>query len=263
MNKNRILAIIIRHLYIWPRSLERLTGTFGWPLLDLVIWGLMSSYLNKSLILNVSLVTIFLGGLIFWTFTWRTQNDVSVNFLDEAWNKNLINLFASPLTAGEFLVAMIGLSIVKLTFTAISLFIGAFILYHFNFIGTFGLYTPLLMINLLLFGWSYGFLVNGLILRFGYSVQELAWVFIGLIQPFSCVFYPLSALPDWAQKIALILPTTYVFEEMRRILFTGQINWINLLISFSLNLVYLILGLIFFRLMYEKAREYGRLVKLN
>lgn len=263
MSIKRIIAVVIRHLYIWPRTIERLMGAFGWPIFDLIIWGLVSSYLMKSSNLSFSLMTFILGGLIFWTITWRIQNDISVNFLDEGWNQNLINLFSSPLTRWEFLSAMVILGLIKIFFTALSITVGAIILYHFNFYSTFGLFIPILVLDVLFFGWTYGFFVNGLILRFGYTVAEFAWALIAVIQPFVCVFYPLKSLPIWAQKIGLVLPPTYVFEEMRRIIATGTLNINNLLISFGLNFFYLILSLVFFQLMFEKARENGRLVKLN
>jgi ABC-2 type transport system permease protein len=263
MSSQRIIGIVIRHLYIWPRSLERLMWNFGWPFLDLIIWGLASSYLQKNLALSFSIVTFFLGGVIFWNILWRAQNEVAVNFLDEAWNHNLINIFSTPLKSSEFLLGMVIINLLKLVFTVGSLTLGGFIIYKFNFFSSFGFFIPFLLLNLLLIGWSVGFFVIGLILRFGWSVSEMAWAIAFLIQPFSCVFYPITALPSWGQKIALTFPSSYVFEEMRRILFKGEVVWNNLLISFFLNILYLVLSLLFFRFMFEKAREHGRLVKLN
>lgn len=263
MNKKRIFAIVIRHLYIWPRSLERWMGAIGWPCLDLFVWGLTASYFQKHSQESFSLLTVILGGIILWPVVWRVQQEIAVNLLDEAFNKNLINIFSTPLTRGEFLAAMVVLGLIKLCLTLFSLIIGAALLYRFNVFACFGIYLPILFINLLIFGWVCGFLVNGLILRFGYTIQELAWSLVALISPFSCVFYPVSSLPSWAQKIALLFPSTYVFEEMRRILSTGMAQGNNLLISFILNLFYLFLVLKFFKTMYEGARKHGRLVKLN
>lgn len=263
MSSKRIYAMVVRHLYVWPRSLERLTWNFGWPLLDLAIWGLTMDYLQKTSQTNFSLINLVLGAIILWTIVQRAQNEVSANFLDEAYNRNIINIFSTPLTRFEFLMAMIILNCIKLFFTLVSMTLGAYIFYKFNIISTFGLFIPFLFFNLLVIGWSIGFFVIGLILRFGYSVAELAWAIAILVQPFSCVFYPLSALPYWAQKIALSLPTVYIFEEMRRIIFSGKVIWNNLLISFGLNILYLLLALWFFNYMFEKAREHGRLIKLN
>lgn len=262
MNKNRIFAIVIRHLYIWPRSLERMMWAFGWPFLDLFIWGMVSSYLQEQAKASFSIMTFLLGGIFFWTILWRIQSEISVNLLDEAYNKNLINIFSTPLTWQEFLAALVILGLIKLIFTVASLTLAAYVFYQFNFFA-FGLYLPFLFFNIVFFAWIIGFMVNGLILRFGYMIQELAWGIALLIQPFSCVFYPLSSLPVWAQKVARFFPSTYVFEEMRRILATGRANWENLFISFILNLVYMFLVLRFFKVMYESAREHGRLVKLN
>ena len=39
--------------------------------------------------------------------------------------------------------------------------------------------------------------------------------------PNGAVFYPVSVLPAWLQKIAYLLPSTYVFEGMRQVLATG------------------------------------------
>jgi ABC-2 type transport system permease protein len=204
-----------------------------------------------------------LGGVIFWEVVAIPQREVSVNLLDEAWNRNLINIFSSPVSKAEFLLALVILGLIKVSVTSCTLIIGAFILYQFNVFSTYSIYIPLLIINLVLFGFLFGFFINGLILRFGYNVAEFAWALIALISPFSCIYYPLSILPWWAQKIALLLPTTYVFEEMRRIVITGSINAVNMEISFLINVFYFFLSLIFFNLMFENAREHGRLVKLN
>jgi len=250
MSKTRIFAIVIRHLYLWPRTLERLQGSFGWPLLGLITWGLTMSYFQKNTTFQFSLIAFLLGGVIFWEMIEQPQKEISVNFLDEAWNKNLINIFSTPISKAEFLSALVILGLIKVFATACTLLIGAFFLYKFNVFQTYNFYIPFLIFNLLLFGFLFGFIINGFILRFGYSVAEFAWALIALISPFSCIYYPLSILPWWAQKIAAILPTTYVFEEMRRIVLTGSANLSSLLISFGLNIFYLILSLIFFNRMF-------------
>lgn len=255
--------MVIRHLYMWPRSMERLMGSFGWPILEIIIWGLTMSYFQNSLFHNFSLLSIILGSLIMWQIIARTQTETSVIFLDEIWNKNLINIFSSPLTKGEFLVSIILLNLIKIFFTISSLSLIGFFFYKFNFLASFGFYLPFLLFNLFLTGWSVGFFVIGMILRFGYKVQELAWSVVLLVQPFSCVYYPVSSLPLWARYISQLLPSSYLFEEMRNILSKHPINPNNLYMSFILNIIYLSLSIWYFSRMFEKGREYGRLVKLN
>lgn len=262
MNRQRILAVILRHLYVWPRGIERFMSSVGWPLVSLFTWGLTASYLEKSSISSVSITTLILGGIIFWSITSRSQLETTISFMDEVWNKNLINMFSTPLSLSEFLIAVILLDILKLIITLVFLIIFAYAFYSFN-VMIFSWYIPFFLINLTIFGWMFGFLVIGLIIRFGRNIEEFTWSLLAFVSPFSCVYYPLSSLPLWAQKIALLLPSTYIFEEMRRFMTENQVIWGNIGISFVLNIIYLILSLIFLHLMFEKARETGRLAKLE
>jgi len=263
MNFNRIIAIVIRQLYIWPRSLERWQGSLGWPLLGLISWGMTMSFFQKNVSFGFSIVAFLLGGVIFWELTSISQREISVNFLDEAWNRNLINIFSSPITSGEFLIASVILGLIKLTVTMAVMLLGALIFYQFNIFTSYSFYIPFFISNLLIFGISLGLVINGLILRYGYNIAELTWALVGWVSPFSCIYYPLSAIPVWAQKIAMILPSTYVFEEMRRMVLHHYVIWNNILISLLLNGIYLILSIWFFKIMFAKAKEQGRLVKLN
>lgn len=221
------------------------------------------SFFQKNSSFGFSIIAFLLGGVIFWEFVSISQREISVNFLDEAWNRNLINIFAAPITPGEFLVASVVVGLIKLVVTMTIMMVGALVFYKFNIFTVYSLYIPFFIASLLFFGISFGCIINGLILRFGYNIAELTWALLGWVSPFSCIYYPLSAIPGWAQVIARLLPSTYIFEEMRRMVISGSVIWQNLLISFVLNAIYLILALLFYRQMFENARVNGRLVKLN
>ena len=47
----------------------------------------------------------------------------------------------------------------------------------------------------------------------------------GIFAPFSAVFYPITALPQWAQNISWCLPTTYIFEGMRILLYIRDFSY--------------------------------------
>jgi hypothetical protein len=64
-------------------------------------------------------------------------------------------------------------------------------------------------------------------------------------------------LPQWAQKIALFFPTSYVFEAMRQHIFTGTISLEKIIISFALNVLYLVLSIWFFVLMFKESKKLG------
>src|SRR5512147_2551194 len=115
MKIHRVAAIIARHLYLYRRSLPRIMEIFYWPFLDLVIWGFITIYLARYQTQIPGFVTFFLGALILWDILFRAQQGITISYLEELWARNLMNLFASPLTPGEFLTATIAMSIFKVT----------------------------------------------------------------------------------------------------------------------------------------------------
>ncbi len=252
----------MRHLFEWRRNFDRVVDSFWWASIDLVFWGLTSSYLKQNNPGIPNIVSLFLGGIILWVIVQNSQRDINMPLLNDAWNRNLINLFTTPIRLREFITGTIILGIIKLSMTGILMTLLALILYQFN-IFTFGWYLIPAVINLILVGWWVGFIIAGLILRYGYRVESFAWALVFVIYPFSAIFYPVEVLPVWAQNIAHLLPTSYIFENMREILFTGQFSYSNLLVSFILNIFYMAISIIFLKSMFKEALKYGRLVKLN
>ena len=111
--------------------------------------------------------------------------------------------------------------------------------------------------SLLLSGWLIGFLSASVLVYFGQRVQMLAWMTAYVFAPFSAVFYPLSALPQWAQTIGKGLPMTYIFEGMRKVLQNGVFSWSDFGMSILLNLIYLVGTICLFWAMFEKSRAKG------
>ena len=106
MTYHRIAALVIRHLYLYRRSLPRMMEIIYWPFLDLVIWGFITVYLTTLQGQMPSVVMFLLGALILWDVLFRSQQGITISFLEEIWARNLMNLFASPLTPSEFLAVL-------------------------------------------------------------------------------------------------------------------------------------------------------------
>ncbi|OGF98649.1 hypothetical protein A2153_04120 [Candidatus Gottesmanbacteria bacterium RBG_16_38_7b] len=261
INWSAVFAIILRHIYTWRRDLDRLVDSFWWATMDLVFWGLTSTYVSQYN-LGFDIVAVFIGGIIFWSVVLGSQRDINMPLLDEAWNRNLINLFTTPITITEFVIATLILGLTKLILTMSFLSLLAFVLYQYN-IFRYGFFILPAFASLILTGWTVGLFIDGLILRYGYKVQSFAWALLFVIYPFSAVIYPVDILPEWARLISKLVPTSYVFENMRSVLFSGSINSSQLMVSFILNLIYLSLSLFFLRSMFKFALITGRLIKLN
>lgn len=255
MNWNRVFAMVLRYFLYLKHNWDRLSDMFYWPAFDLFLWGLTGLYFAK-LANSQNAIFVLLAGLVFWIVIWRAQYEINVNILAEIWDKNLVNIFASPLTVKEWITSLLIVGFIKMILSVAFSALIAFILYRFNiFLYGFALIPHLL--SLLLTGWAAGFLVASMIIRYGAKIQTFAWTGVAIIGPFSGLYYPLSILPHWAQTTAFIVPSSYVFENLRQILSTGTFSMEKLLISFGLNVVYLIISLKVFMRMFKKSRELG------
>ncbi|OHA22023.1 MAG: hypothetical protein A3G52_03310 [Candidatus Taylorbacteria bacterium RIFCSPLOWO2_12_FULL_43_20] len=262
MKIHRINALLMRHIYLFQRSLPRIMDILFWPVLELLVWGFLSVYLEKLNITSVSVLTFLLGAIIFWDILNQSQKAVSISFLEDVWEKNFLNIFVSPLKLSEFLSAAALLALIRILLVAVILGVLAGLFYHFN-IFQFGFYLIPFMANLLIFGFSLGIFTTAIILRFGTAAQILAFGFIVLIQPFSAVFYPVSSLPQYIQYVSYLIPSTYVFEGMRAVTSSGVLPVWHLVLAFATNIFYLLLVVWFFYRMFSSVKVRGRLMKLD
>lgn len=261
MKWHRIYAIILRFLYFFRHSLDRIMDNFYWPTLDLFLWGLTSTYLSSFFSDSSAVVVTIVSGILFWILVYRGQHEVSVNLLEDMWNKNLVNLFVSPLKFSEWIASFIILGIIKAALSFSFAIVLAYLLYRVN-IFAYGVHLVLFLPLLIMTGWWVGFMVAGVILRFGTRVQSFAWTLVWVISPFAALYYPVSALPEWAQIVSRGIPVSYIFEGAREVLATGRVNAIYLLIALGLNLLYLGLAIVFLRSSFNAVLKRG-LVRLH
>ncbi|MBI5809978.1 MAG: ABC transporter permease [Deltaproteobacteria bacterium] len=262
MSIYRIFSYTMRYLYLYRRSLPRLMEIFYWPLLDLLLWGFVGVYLGEYKGALPDFITFFLGALILWDILFRSQQGISVSFLEDVWSRNLLNIFVSPLSPGEYLASLLVLSVVKLLLAASVMSALAWLLYSFNifFIG-----LPLipLALNLIVMGWSIGIVTTALILRFGAQAEVLAWAVALFFQPISAVFYPVSVLPGWMRFAAEFTPSAHVFEGMRAVLNRGGFPVRELLLAAILNAAYILTSILFFIWNLRAVKRKGLLVKVG
>lgn len=254
MNISRIRGVFYRYFYTL-KDFHQLSDLFYWPLVDILLWGLASIWIKNQN--NVpALPLILMTALIFWQITWRGAISISFNLLQEFWHRNLVNLFSTPLRLSEWIAGSLILAIFKLIISLVFGILVVYLLFALNVLTIGWAFIPFAIL-LFVFGWAIGFLASGLVIYWGHKVEMLAWMLPFLFAPFSAVFYPVSVLPEWAQWIAWIVPTTYVFEGMRLMLdgapFPMSYFWISLL----LNIAMLIASIAFFRFMFYKRLDKG------
>jgi ABC-2 type transport system permease protein len=260
MKTHRILAVIERHCYETRRNFDRVTDLVYWPVIDIIVWGFFTIYMTRSNHLQPGFVSFLLGATILWGMFFAFQRDMAVGFLDELWSRNLINLFSTPLTVWEYMTGLILVNVLKVMigFAAASLI--AWSAYSFNIFPLLWKFLPFIA-NLVFFALALGIVITGMIFRYTTRIQGLAWSFAGLLQPVSCVFYPMAALPRFPRAIAWMLPTAHSFEGMRAILAGKGFSPLHFWWGVGLNLFYMAIGIGFFRWIFEAARRRGLLVK--
>lgn len=214
MKPYRIWGIFLRYYYNLLRTYDRLSDMFFWPFLDLLLWGLTSKYIVATGSANNTVFLALLGGIILWIFPWRGQYEITVSLLEDLWNRNLVNLFATPILFSEWIVTVMLIGIVKSGVSFLFASVIAIFLYAANIYSLGILLLPWALI-LITFGWVFGLIIASLIMRYGTKIQTLAWMSIAIISPFAGVYYPISILPTWAQNVAYWVPVSHVFEAMR------------------------------------------------
>lgn len=249
-----IYALYLRHGYPLKRDFDLLTDMLYWPIFDTITWGLASAWMVEASSGTPQIVLSVLIALVLWNILWRSQMEISRNLIDEIWNQNLVNLFSTPLTLKEWIVSVLGQSILKMCITAGTVSGVIALLYAAN-IFVLGWWMLPLFFNTVLTGWCIGFFAAAVVIRYGGKMQTVVWTLPALFFPLSAVYFPLTQLPIFWQWVSRLVPTTYVFEEMRHLIFTGTLNIGPLWLSFGMNLVYLALSIWWFVNRFNKSKE--------
>jgi ABC-2 type transport system permease protein len=258
----RISALLLRHLYLmrtsWPRILEMIY----WPTVQMVLWGFITLYLkdNSSHIAQAS--GILLSGVLLWDVLFRGQLGIALVFMEEMWSRNLGHLFVSPLRPYELVTSLVLMSLIRTLIGVGGAAVIAIPLFDYN---VFDIGLPLIsfFFNLIIMGWAIGLLVAGIVLRYGLGAESVAWIAVFAIQPISAIYYPVSVLPEWLQPLAWAMPSSYVFEGMRELLFQHTFNTTLLWQAIALNLLYIIGGIAAFLAFFRAARQRGLLLQVG
>jgi ABC-2 type transport system permease protein len=211
---NRVAAMVRRYWYLLRSSWPRILDLIYWPTVQMLMWGFLQVYLSQNAGFFARAGGVFIGSVLLWDILFRGQLGFSISFLEEMYARNLGNIMMSPLRPAEFLLALMIMSIVRLSIGMIPVSLLAIVFFGFN-VWSLGLALAAFFANLILTSWSVGIFVAGLLLRNGLGAESMAWTIMFLFLPLTCVYYPVAVLPHWLQYVAWMLPPTYVFEGMR------------------------------------------------
>ena len=262
ISPGRVLAIVERNWYLLSSSWPRLLELVYWPMVQMLMWGFLQLFLIERTGVAAHVGATFIGAVLLWDILFRGQLGFSLSFLEEMWSRNVGNLMMSPLRPGEFLIALMLVSIIRVAIGLIPVTFFAMAFFGFNLWGL-GFAVAAFVSVLILTSWSIGIVVSGLVLRHGLGAESLAWSLMFLLLPLAGVYYPVTVMPEWVQAISWLLPPTYVFEGLRALLIDRIFRGDLILQALALNGVYLTVAVIVFFALFNESRRRGSLLSMG
>ena len=262
MDATRVLALLLRQSYLIRGSVSRLIPLFIWVAIDIVLWGFMTKYLNTVTAAGFNFVPVMLGTVLMWDFFTRVLLGVTMAFFEDVWSRNFLNVFASPLSIGEYLTGLV-VSSMMTSAVGLAVMLGlATAVFGLSFFA-YGAPLAVLVFVLFVFGIAIGIIGCSIVLRLGPSAEWFIWPIPAGLSPFVGVFYPISTLPAWMQFVARFLPPSYVFEGMRAIVLGRPFRISSLVFGALLSIASLLAACGVFTRVYRHAVRTGLIARYS
>jgi ABC-2 type transport system permease protein len=227
-----------------------------------VLWGFISRYLNTVTTPGFNFVPALLGAVLLWDFFTRVMQGVTMAFFEDVWSRNFLNIFASPISIGEYVGGLVMSSIATSSMGLVFMLVLATTVFGLP-VFIYGLAIVPFLIVLFLFGIALGVVAIALLLRLGPAAEWLIWPIPALISPFAGVFYPLETLPAWMRAVSWVLPPSYVFEGVRGIVQSRLVSPWALLGGILLAIVYLMIACWVFARTYRHVVRSGLIARYS
>lgn len=233
-----------------------------WPLLDVVLWGALGTYIASGNGGSRAGAPYLLAGIILFHVLFQAHVAVATGFMEETWTNNLLNVMATPVREVEYAVGLALYGLVKLAMGVATVAVAAWVVYRFDTSSLGWALVPICVI-LMLSGWALAQVSIGLLLRFGPSAEILTYGFIFVTLAVSGVFNPVDALPGALQPVGRVLPTTHAFAALRTVQDGGATPWGQLAIGLAGSVVAAALGLAYVVRMLRLFRARGYVTRFS
>lgn len=249
-------AIVLRHARLWMRDVNLILVTLYWPLLDVLIWGFIGSWMQRGQNTHADYTAICLFAILLWQTTARSSIIIASTFIEEVMAYNLVNLFSLPLRISEWITGIILFDCILMAITNVYCMGLISLFYNISLIKM--LWVVLLFAPpLFLSGIALGFFCLQIIASLGKRAQELAFILSWFFAPLCGAFYPLDILPLWIQQISYCFPMAYAFEGMRNYMIHG-INPVTYIgVAYGLSFLYLAVAITLFIVLFNRTKVKG------
>jgi len=254
MRLNRIWALMIRYALLVKSVIGRQLLIIYFPAVDIILFGLMG--MGFAHYTSANILVLYLTSRVLWTTSMAIYHEMGGNFQVEIEAINLINLFSSPMTLHEWVLANIFNGIIRGLFLFFYGLLLSWLIFGINLIRVGVILLPL--IPLLLFSWlPFGILISALYLRYGLNAFFVRWSLPTLLLFLSAVFFPRELLPTWLTPISKILPTSHLFSTLQQFILNNTVDYYSIMIGTLLILVYIILSASYLGYCFKQSKKDG------
>jgi ABC-2 type transport system permease protein len=262
MKWTRIAAIVLRQLFLYRGSPQRVLPIFAWVAVDILLWGFITRYLNAVSHTDFNFVPALLGAVLLWAFLARVMQGVTMAFFEDVWSRNFLNFFATPLRTSEYITGLVITGIATSLIGLAVMFLLASTVFGLSF-ATYGVVLAPFLAILFLTGIALGITGAATVLRLGPASEWLIWPIPSILAPFAAVYYPVAVLPTWMRAISWMLPPSYGFEGVRAVVLGHPVSWEGLMIGGGLAVAYLVLACLLFGAVYRFAIRTGLIARYS
>ena len=257
----RFFGLSTHYLYSMKRNPARFIEILLWPSIEIVLFSMLTLWLQKSTTSTERVALSIISGVIFWNYFARIIQESVSQFTDDAISKNIQNFLITPVSLFEFVLSLMFVSLVKLlgSLVLLSLILLFFFPSFFSVIGIPGL---LWATTLVLYGCVVSLLCISFLFIYGERLSFVGWFLSMIIEIFSCIFYERRILPGPLQAVSFLNPASYVFESIRIYLKQGFFDPKQLFFANTLTLILFAVCYGIFLYAYSVARNKGTLTKM-
>ncbi len=253
----RIYAFAYRNYIFAIRNFFTFAEMLFWPVIGILSIGLMGGFLGLKGNMREFLLT---GAIVAGVFQ-TSQLDVAYGFLYDVWSKSVKQTFIAPVRNMDYIAGswLIGTGRGIITFFMLAALAALF--FKFRMPPGFALWASLAGVYLT--AMITGMMTIFFIFMFGQRIDIIAWMMSALTMLLCGIYYPVTYLPPFFERLAQFIPLTYFLEYFR----TGygfSLNFTHpLLKGFGLSAAYIGILLWMIEMAFLKAKKSGMLVKLS
>ncbi|MBP9814110.1 ABC transporter permease [Candidatus Woesebacteria bacterium] len=258
---SRCVALSLHYLQSMKRNPARFIEIIIWPSFELLLFGMLALSIHKTA--NASLATAIniLTGVMYWNFSARVIQESVAQFLDDAFSKNIQNLFIAPFSLIELSLSLIISSIGKLCISFIFLLSITYAFFP-AFYTALTAVNGLLLLELIVFGASLSLFALSFIFIFGVRMSFIGWFISTILQVFSCVFFERDVLPGILHTMSYFVPSSYIFEAFRDVVTYPLVSQQIQPVIVGLLTLYMSLSIILLQYAFSYARRHALLTKI-